>query len=64
MTTGRNQNKEEQTTEKKKYYQISILGAIILLHATSKDNSEILGEVIDKAREMGYEFKTLDEFER
>lgn len=64
MTTGKKRNKEEQTTEKKKYCRISILGAVILLHATSKDNADILGEVIDKAREMGYEFKTLDEFER
>ena len=37
-------------------------GAVILLHATSKDNTEILGEVIDKVRNMGYEFKSLEEF--
>ena len=39
-------------------------GAVILLHATSKDNSEILGEVISKVREMGYEFRSIDDFER
>ena len=39
-------------------------GAVILLHATSKDNSEILSEIIQETRKMGYEFKTLDEFER
>ena len=39
-------------------------GAVILLHATSKDNSEILDECIKKIKEMGYEFKTLDEFEK
>lgn len=39
-------------------------GAVILLHATSKDNSEILKEVIKQAKEMGYEFKSLDDFER
>jgi len=39
-------------------------GAVILLHATSKDNSEILGEVIKEVRNMGYEFKKLDEFEK
>ena len=39
-------------------------GAIILLHATSKDNSEILGEIIEEVRQMGYEFKSLDEFEK
>ncbi len=39
-------------------------GAIILLHATSKDNSEILGELIEEIRDMGYIFKSLDEFEK
>lgn len=39
-------------------------GAVILLHATSKDNSEILKEVIKETREMGYEFRSLDDFER
>ena len=38
-------------------------GAIILLHGNSKDNANVLGECIKKVREMGYEFKTLDEFE-
>ena len=37
-------------------------GAVILLHATSKDNSEILGEVIKEIKNMGYEFKSLEEF--
>lgn len=39
-------------------------GAVILLHATSKDNSEILGDVITEIRNMGYEFRSIDEFER
>ena len=39
-------------------------GAIILLHGTSKDNANVLDEVIKEARNMGYEFKSLDEFER
>ena len=34
-------------------------GAIYLLHAVSKDNAEILGSFIDKAREEGYEFARL-----
>lgn len=38
-------------------------GAIILLHATSKDNSEILGDIIREVRNMGYEFRSLDDFE-
>lgn len=39
-------------------------GAVILLHATSKDNSNILSDVIKQIKEMGYEFKSLDEFVR
>ena len=34
-------------------------GAIYLLHAVSKDNAEILGSFIDKAKEGGYEFARL-----
>ena len=37
-------------------------GAIILLHANSIDNSNILDECIKKIRDMGYEFKSLDNF--
>jgi peptidoglycan-N-acetylmuramic acid deacetylase len=36
-------------------------GAIVLLHSTSKTNSEILDELLTKWEEMGYSFKTLDE---
>lgn len=36
-------------------------GAIILLHSVSKDNAEALGEIIDKARAEGYEFRALTE---
>ena len=35
-------------------------GSILLLHAVSKTNTEILGEVIDSARNAGYEFKLLN----
>lgn len=35
-------------------------GAIILLHSTSKTNAEILDELINKIKEEGYEFSTLD----
>lgn len=31
-------------------------GAVILLHAVSPDNAEGLGDIIDTARDMGYEF--------
>ena len=37
-------------------------GEIMLLHATSKTNMEILDTVIKQIRSMGYEFKSLDEF--
>jgi len=36
-------------------------GAIVLLHSTSKTNSEILDELLTKYKEMGYTFNTLDE---
>ena len=37
-------------------------GEVMLLHATSKDNCNILDEVIKEIKSQGYEFKTLDEF--
>lgn len=39
-------------------------GAIILLHSTSEDNANMLDDMIKEAKSMGYEFKSLDEFER
>lgn len=36
-------------------------GAVVLLHSNSKTNAEILGELIDKWKAMGYRFGTLDE---
>lgn len=37
-------------------------GCVLLLHSTSKDNAQILEEVIVEARKIGYEFKSLNEF--
>ena len=37
-------------------------GAVILLHAVSKDNAEAMEEIITYARKMGFEFKSLDEY--
>ncbi len=37
-------------------------GAVILLHAVSKDNADALGTIIDKARAEGYEFKALTDY--
>ena len=39
-------------------------GAVILLHSTSEDNLTMLDSMIKEAKQMGYEFKSLDEFER
>ena len=36
-------------------------GAVVLLHSTSKTNAEILGELIDKWKEAGDRFGTLEE---
>ena len=35
-------------------------GCILLLHAVSPDNADALGDIIDYAREQGYEFKALE----
>lgn len=34
-------------------------GAILLLHAVSESNAQALGDIIDSARDLGYEFKPL-----
>ena len=36
-------------------------GAVILLHPTSTTNADILGEVIDELKSLGYRFGSLDE---
>ncbi|MBQ9314619.1 MAG: polysaccharide deacetylase family protein [Clostridia bacterium] len=38
-------------------------GSVILLHAVSRDNNAVLGEMIDNARNQGFEFISLDDFE-
>ena len=38
-------------------------GAVILLHSNSKDNSVILDSVIKEIKAMGYEIKSLDDYE-
>ena len=37
-------------------------GAVILLHAVSSDNANALGDIIDSARNMGYEFRSLEDY--
>ena len=39
-------------------------GEIMLLHGNSKTNTNILDSVIKDAKNMGYEFKSLEEFEK
>ena len=39
-------------------------GAVILLHGNSIDNANVLDIIIKEAKQMGYEFKSLDEFKR
>ena len=58
---------DENKQGREKYAKDKIMsnihnGAIILLHANSKDNCNILDASIKEIREMGYEFKSLDEF--
>lgn len=37
-------------------------GAIVLLHSTSRTNGEILDELLSRWEEMGYSFRTLEDF--
>lgn len=39
-------------------------GAVILLHGNSKDNTNVLDSCIKEIKTMGYQFASLDEFER
>lgn len=39
-------------------------GAVILLHGNSSDNANVLDYIIKEIKNMGYEFRTLDEFEK
>lgn len=38
-------------------------GAIVLLHSTSRTNSEILDELLSKWKDMGYTFRSIDQLE-
>lgn len=39
-------------------------GCVMLLHAVSKDNTTLLGEIIDRIQDDGYEIHSLEEFTR
>ncbi len=60
---------EESKQGREEYGKSKILdnlhpGEVMLLHGTSKDNMNILDEIIKKSKEEGYEFKKLEEFKR
>ena len=58
-------NKQPNEEEAKNKIMSNIhAGEIMLLHATSSTNANILDYCIKEIRKQGYEFKTLDEFER
>lgn len=57
-------NKVEKNMVKKMVLSNIHPGAVILLHATSKDNSNILDDCIKEIKQMGYEFRSLDQFQR
>ncbi|MCI9016421.1 MAG: hypothetical protein HFJ53_04580 [Clostridia bacterium] len=54
------QNREEYA--KKKILDNVHPGAIILLHGNSKDNTNVLDYCIKEIKNMGYEFRNLNEF--
>lgn len=56
--------KNQPTNEKAKNIILSRIhnGAIILLHAVSKTNSEILDEILSTLKYQGYEFRSLTDF--
>ena len=59
-----NENKQpDEEKAKEKIINNFHNGEIILLHGNSKTNTDILDSIIKEAKNMGYEFKSLDEFE-
>ena len=50
MMIGKKINKVEKNTERKKIYDNLHSGEVMLLHATSKDNANILDEVIKETK--------------
>lgn len=58
-----NEDKQpDETQAKKKILDNVHNGEIMLLHGNSKTNTNILGDIIKEIKNMGYEFKSLDEF--
>lgn len=55
-------NQKGEEYAKKKILDNIHQGAVILLHATSKDNANVLDYCIKEIKNMGYEIKNIDEF--
>ena len=55
-------NQPDEEKEKKKILDNLHNGEIMLLHGNSKTNTDILDSIIKEVKNMGYEFKSLDEF--
>ncbi len=59
-----NEDKQpDKEASKKKILDNLHNGEIMLLHGNSKTNTNVLDTIIKEAKNMGYEFKSLDEFE-
>lgn len=60
-----NENKQpDERNAKKKILENLHNGEIMLLHGNSKTNTNLLDSIIKESKNMGYEFKSLDEFEK
>ena len=57
-------NQPDAAKAKAKILENTHNGEVILLHPTSSTNAEILSELIDEWRSMGYSFGTMDELVR
>lgn len=55
-------NQPEETTAKQKILKNIHNGEVMLLHGNSRTNTNILEGIIKEIKDMGYEFKSLDEF--
>ena len=60
-----NEDKQpEEQASKEKILKNLHNGEIMLLHGNSNTNTNILDSVIKETKNMGFEFKSLDEFEK
>lgn len=57
-------NKGRQSYAKEKILSNIHPGCVMLLHGNSSDNCDILGDIIKEIKNMGYEFRSLEKFEK